>query len=122
VKVILGNDSFFKFLGLTCQRRLITGDPIALDQNGVCGYLHPLSDLVDVPHDDVRAGDLLEGSVLSQHDDLLVGALALLQLLELLLLRIVVTHCHNGDNEDCEEDRGALDPAVLEAVINNADD
>jgi len=78
--------------------------------------------LEDVAHDDILAGYLLHSSVISQDDHLLVSSLTLLQLLELLFFGIVITDCDNGDDEDSEKDGGAFDPAVLEAIVDDADD
>jgi hypothetical protein len=48
--------------------------------------------------------------------------LALLQLLELLFFGIVITDCDDGDDEHSEKDGGAFDPAILEAIVDDADD
>jgi hypothetical protein len=78
--------------------------------------------LEDVAHDDILAGYLLHSSVISQDDHLLVSSLALLQLLELLFFGIVITDRDDSNNKNSEKDRGAFDPPVLKAVIDNAND
>jgi hypothetical protein len=52
----------------------------------------------------------------------LVGALTLLQLLELLFFGIVITHGDNGDDKHGEKDGGAFNPAIFEPIIYYADD
>ena len=115
-------DLLLQLLGLARERRLVARDTVTLDENGVRGDLHSLHHLVDVSHDDVLAGDLLHGPVVSQDGHPLVGALTLLQLLELLFFGIVITHGDNSDDKHGEEDGGAFNPAILETIINNADD
>jgi hypothetical protein len=78
--------------------------------------------LEDVTNYNILAGDLLHSAVLSQHNNLLVSPLALLQLLELLFFGIVITYRDDSNNKHSEEDRRAFDPPVLKAVIDNAND
>ena len=120
--VFVVDDLLLLLLDLTRQWRLVARDAVTLDQNGVRGDLHSLHHLEDISHNDFLAEDLLLFAVVSNDSDLLVGALNLLQLLELLFFGIVITHGDNSDDKNGEEDRGALNPAIFEPIINNADD
>lgn len=101
---------FVYCLALTCHCALVRGNFVGLDQNSICGDLHPLGNINNISHQEfihVKLDSLSSSS--NAHNFLIVCHIV--ELLKLPLL-LVVVHCSNHSADKyCHKHSKPRDPS-----------
>lgn len=98
----------------TSDGALIHANPTGGENDPINRHNFPCLDLHDIPHQQLLHINIIDGTI-SQYVDVLASGL-LIELAELLLFHVVVEGCDSHNDDDCQQDRDALEPALFDSV------
>ena len=107
-------------VGFSGHGALVSDEAVALDDDAVDRHDVSGFDDEDVADDEVEVRDVLDLAV-PEHVDLAHLGGRLLELAELLVLHVGVHGRHGHDDDNGEKDREALQPALADALRDDAE-